>query len=191
MNGQIAHSPSAKRASPSGMPAYVLIRLTPGANHDRTTECVCNGPEAVRPCGQAAEAGSRRRRGPALADARVLIPHPGPHGRRHDARLPGLPRAAQRRPRPEQGRHPLRGQRDHGHRPRAGHLDDLEMRRGGYPAGRRQGRHHRRSLDALGAREGTPVPRLGGRDVEEHRPAQRRARAGRRHHAPDDGLDDG
>ena len=43
----------------------------------------------------------------------------------------------------------------------------------------------------LGAREGTPVPRLGGCDVEEHRPAQRRARAGCRHHAPDDGLDDG
>ena len=40
--------------------------------------------------------------------------------------LQGLPRPAQRRPRPLQGRHPLPPPRNRRHRPRPGHVDDLE-----------------------------------------------------------------
>jgi hypothetical protein len=42
-----------------------------------------------------------------------------------------------------QGRHPLPSIRNCGYCTRAGYVDDLEMRRGGYPAGRRQGRRDR------------------------------------------------
>ena len=49
----------------------------------------------------------------------------------------GLPRPAQRRPRPQQRRHPLPPRRDARYRARPGDVDDLEVRRGRYPAGRR------------------------------------------------------
>ncbi len=67
-----------------------------------------------------------------------------------------LPRPAQRRARPGQGRNPLGGQRDDRHRPRPRHLDDVEVRGGRHPARRRQGRHHRRSLRRC------PSPRRSG-----------------------------
>jgi hypothetical protein len=44
-------------------------------------------------------------------------------------------------PRPGQGRHPLASRRDRRHGARPGRMDDLEDRCGGYPPGRRQGRH--------------------------------------------------
>ena len=40
-------------------------------------------------------------------------------------------------------------------------------------------------------REGTAMPRLGQSDVAQHRPAHGCARARRRHHPADDGVDDG
>ena len=102
-----------------------------------------------------------------------------------------LPRAAQRCPRPQQGRHPLPPRRDDRYRARPGDVDDLEMRRGRHPPGRRQGRRDGRPGHPLDQRKRAPVPRLGGPDVAQHRPAPGRSRPGCRHHPADDGLDDG
>ena len=85
-------------------------------------------------------------RSPATRDHR---PHSGAAGRRPPGGLHRLSRAAFDRARPGQGRHPLRARRDAGRSPRAGLLDDVEVRRGEHPLRRRQGRRHLRSQSSL------------------------------------------
>ena len=58
--------------------------------------------------------------------------------------LQGFPCPVQRRTWPDEGWYSLPPGRDHRHRPRPRGLDDLEDRRRGHPARRRQGRHHLR-----------------------------------------------
>ena len=106
----------------------------------------------------------------ALPQARADRQLPGAHGRRHDARLHRLPRAAQRRARPRQGRHPLQPHGQPGRSARARDVDDLEVRRGQPALRRRQGRRHRRPARALGRRAGAPDPPLRLRDQHHHRP---------------------
>ena len=115
-----------------------------------------------------------------MAAARVQLRDPRPHGRRAGQDLPRLPRAAQRRPRPLEGRHPLPPAGDPRHRPRPRHLDDLEVRGRGHPARRRQGRRHLRPPPPEPARAGADLPRLGAPARQERRPRGRRPRP-RRH----------
>ena len=90
-----------------------------------------------------------------------------------------------------QGRHPLRARRDARRSPRAGLLDDLEMRRGQHSLRRRQGRRHLRSEHPLRHRTGEAHPPLHRRDHRFHRTRTRRPRARRQHQRKDHGLDHG
>ena len=76
-------------------------------------------------------------------------------------RVPGLPRPAQRGPRSGQGRPAIPPGDGPRRRPRAGDVDDLEMRSGGRPVRRGEGRRHLRSLDdePEGARGADPAVR--------------------------------
>ena len=105
-------------------------------------------PAAVRPRGRSPRPRSGHAPRPARATARVHRPLPGPHGRRLGQGLHRLPRPAQPRPRPGQGRHPLPPGRlaRRGQGPRD--VDDLEVRGRRHPVRRRQGRRHRRSQEA-------------------------------------------
>ena len=127
----------------------------------------------------------------AVADPRTPVRHPGPDGRRQGEGVPRLPRAAQRRPRPEQGRHPLPPARDARHRARAGDVDDVEVRRGGHPAGRRQGRRHLRPAPPEHARAGRHLPRLDAPDGQERRLPAGRAGARRDDQPAAHAVDDG
>ena len=124
-----------------------------------------------------------------LAAARVQLRDPRPHGRRAGQGLPRLPRAAQRRARPLEGRHPLPPAGDARHRPRPRHLDDLEVRGRGHPARRRQGRRHLRPPPPLAARAGADLPRLGAPARPERRARRRRARPRRHDLRPAHALD--
>ena len=103
--------------------------------------------------------------------------------------LPRLPRAAQRRPGPVQGRHPLPPPGDARHGPRPGHVDDLEVRRGRHPARRRQGRRDLRSAQPQRARAGADLPRLGAPDGAQRRPGHRRPGSRRDDQRPAHALD--
>ena len=120
------------------------------------------------------------------------FPHPGPHGRWLHPRFPGLPRPAQRRPRPEQGRYPLSPGNETMDTVRAlATWMTWKCAVADIPLGGGKGGIIVDPVHAFQQRKGTPVPRMGRRDVAEHRPAPGRARPGCRHHAADDGLDDG
>src|ERR1019366_7093076 len=71
---------------------------------------------------------------PALPAARISICHPGAHGRRDGEDFPRFPRTAQRCTRTGQGRHPVPPAGDDRYGTRALHVDEVEMRRGGYSA---------------------------------------------------------
>ena len=105
--------------------------------------------------------------------------------------VPGLPRPAQRGPRSGQGRPAIPPGDGPRRRPRAGDVDDLEMRPGGRPVRRREGRRHLRSLDdePEGARGADPAVRDRAR--RHHRAGFGYPGARRRDQRPDDGLDHG
>ena len=63
----------------------------------------------------------------------------GADGQRRDRSLHRVPRAAQHRARPGEGRHPIPPRRDARRGDRAGGVDDLEVRRREHPVRRRQG----------------------------------------------------
>ena len=70
---------------------------------------------------------------------------PDPDGRRVDRGLPGLPRDAQHRARPVEGRHPLPPGRHARRGQGAGDVDDVEVRADGHPVRRREGRRRLQS----------------------------------------------
>ena len=100
--------------------------------------------DPVRRGGRPPRARARRPRGAARAPARVHRQLPGEARRRLGRGLPGLPRPAQRGPRSGQGRPALPPGDRPRRRPRAGDVDDLEVRPGRRPVRRREGRRHLR-----------------------------------------------
>ncbi len=121
-----------------------------------------------------------------------LHPPPGEGRRldRGDRRLAGRaqpPQAA------HQGRHPLQPRGERGRGDGLGRPHDLQVRRGGRPLRRRQGRHQDRQPEVQQERAGADHPPLHLRAGEEelHRPRHRRAGPGLRHRRPGDGLDRG
>ena len=90
---------------------------------------------------------------------------------------------------PSQGRHPLPPAGDDRHRPRARHVDDLEVRGRRHPARRRQGRRHLRPPPPQPARAGADLPRLGAPARPQRRPGAGRARARRHDHRPAHAVD--
>ena len=138
---------------------------------------------------------ARLRRGPA-PDARRPPPrdgrlHPPAPRRRLHRGAPRLPRAAQLLPRPGQGRRALQPGRGPGRGPRAGHVDDLEVRPAGRALRRRQGRGDHRPAPVLEGRARARHPPLHLRDPADHRPRGGHPRPGRGHGRADHGLDDG
>ena len=125
--------------------------------------------------------------GPAPADRRL----PGEDGRRIDPDVRGVPRPAQPRAGAGQGRDPVPPGGDPERGQGAGHVDDLEVRRGGHPLRRGQGRRGRRSQEAEHGRAGAAHPPLRRRDLRAHRAGPRHPRPRRQHHPPGDGLDHG
>ena len=121
------------------------------------------------------------------------LPHelPTPAGRRDDRGHRRLARGTQPPPLADQGRHPLRDERQR----RRGHgavgADDLQVRPGRRSLRRRQGRHSDRPLQVLPGRTGAADAPLHGRTAAQvlHRPGQGRAGAGLRHRRAGDGLD--
>ena len=129
--------------------------------------------------------------GPALSHPRNHRAHSGADGQRPSRSLHRLPRAALHRPRPGQGRHPLRARRHARRSARPGQLDDLEVRRGQHSLRRRQGRRHLRSPQDVAGRTGAHDPPLHRRTDRIHRPGKRRSRARHEHQRADHGLDHG
>ena len=103
----------------------------------------------------------------------------------------GLPRPAQHRARPRQGRHPLPPQGHPGRGQGAGLLDDLEVRDREHPLRRRQGRRGLRSQEDVPRRAGAHDAPLRVRDLDHHRARPRHPRSRRLHRRPDHGLDHG
>ena len=115
--------------------------------------------------------------------------HSGAHGRREHEGVPRLPRPAQRRPRPVQGRDPVPPAGDDRHRARPVDVDDVEVLGRGHPAGRGEGRRHLRSAQPERARAGADLPGLDPADLAERRPQRGRAGARRDDDAPAHALD--
>ena len=105
--------------------------------------------------------------------------------------VPRLPRPAQRRPRPGQGRNPLPSPGDRRHGARPGHVDDLEMLGRGHPPGRRQGRGGVRSPQPEPAGAGADLPRLDPPAGPRYGSGPRRAGAGRDDQRPAHAVDAG
>ena len=114
---------------------------------------------------------------------------PGDDGRRLRDRLRGLPRHAQHRPRPVEGRHPL----PPGRHPRRGQgardVDDVEVRADGPSVRRREGRRRLRPEAALAAGARGHDPPLHERDHQRDRAGEGHPGPGRRHRRERDGLD--
>ena len=127
--------------------------------------CAGRGDRAVRGCRRPPRTRRRRARDPALPVARADRPLPGPPRRRHGPGVLRVPGPAQRRPRSGQGRPPLPPGDRPRRRPRAGHVDDLEVRPRGRPVRRREGRRHLRSAG--------PEPEGAGGDHPALRPRTR------------------
>ena len=82
------------------------------------------------------------------------------------AGLHRLPRPAQPRPRPRQGRHPLPPGRDPGRGQGPRDVDDLEVRRRRHPVRWRQGRRRRRPQEALDAASSRRLTRRYATEIE-------------------------
>ena len=111
-----------------------------------------------------------------------------------DGRVRGLhrlPGPAQRGPRAGQGRAPLPPLDRPRRGPRAGDVDDLEVRPRERALRRREGRRHLRSARDEPARDRGAHPPLRHRARGAHRARLGHPGAGRRHQRPDDGLDHG
>ena len=132
---------------------------------------------------------AERLRYPERADDRQ---HPRADGRRPPCRLPRVPRPALERPRPDEGRHPLRPGGHARRVRRARDVDDLEVRAAAPSVRRREGRGSLRSARALSPGE---IERLTRRFTlgapADHRPAGGHPGAGHGDERADDGVDDG
>ena len=139
----------------------------------------------------AAEPGSRPVQGaaePGEADHRLGA---DPAGQRRGGGVHRLPGALQHAPRPGQGRHPLRPERDARRSEGAGGVDDVEVRRGQHSVRRRQGRRDLRPAAHLQRRARAHHPPLHLRDHRDPGTRLRRAGAGREHQRAGDGVDHG
>ena len=110
-------------------------------------------------------------------------------GRRQDPGLPGLPRHAQRRPRPLEGRHPLPPRRHARRSQGARDVDDVEVRAVRNPVRRRQGRRRLQSEDDVRGRAAAHDAPLHLGDHQRDRAGEGHSRAGRRHGRARDGVD--
>ena len=146
---------------------------------------------AVRLRGAEAEPRSRPLQGPPLAREADHRERSHRARQRRGGGLHRLPGALQHLPRPCQGRHPLRHQRDPGRGQGAGRLDDLEVRGGQHPLRRVQGRGRLRSLPPLQRGAGADHPALHLRHHRYAGPRLRRAGARRQHQRAGHGLDHG
>ncbi|CAA9484476.1 MAG: NAD-specific glutamate dehydrogenase; NADP-specific glutamate dehydrogenase, partial [uncultured Solirubrobacteraceae bacterium] len=150
-----------------------------------------HGQPLVRPGRRPARHGRGHAGGAALLLPGGAGPDPDPPARRAHARVLRLPRPAQRRARPLQGRHPLPS----GGRPRrgacAGLADDLEDGDRRHPVRGRQGRHQRprRPARRVGAADRHAL--VHRQDREGPGPDARHTGARRQHQRPRDGVDDG
>ena len=104
-------------------------------------------------------------------------------------RLQGLPRHAQHRARPVEGRHPLPPGRHARRGQGARDVDDVEVRADGHPVRRRQGRRRRRPEAAVARRARAHDAPLHERDHQRDRPGEGHPGAGRRHRRRGDGVD--
>ena len=116
---------------------------------------------------------------------------PGAARRRRVPHLPRLARHAQLAPAAGQGRHPLRHLRRPGRGGGAGRAHDLQVRPGGRPVRRLEGRRAARTGSVLRARAGGDHAPLRPRADLTRLPEPRRQRAGARHghQRARDGLD--
>ena len=159
----------------------------PSARRSRTTRSSSTGSESP-PSGSSCPTTCR---GAALLLPRGPGPGPGQARRRQDARLLRLPRAAQRRARPLQGRHPLPPRGGPRRGARARRADDLEDGHREHPLRRREGRRERRPEQAREPRAPGGRALVHGQDREGARTHARHPGARRRHERPGDGLADG
>ena len=146
---------------------------------------------AVRPGRPTRGHPPRHRRAAAVPRAGVHRQLPRPARLRPARRLPGLPRPALERARPDEGRHSLRLRGQPRRMRRARGLDDLEVRAAAPPLRRRQGgRALQPARDVAGrARAADPPLHVGA--AADHRPAGGHPRAGHGDERADDGVDDG
>ena len=147
---------------------------------EKCVQSVRDGAVAVRQVRGHPRARRRHARSPAVAAARVPLRHSGAHGRRRREGVPRVPRPAQRRPRPVQGRDPVSPAGDDRHGAGPGDVDDVEVLGRGHPAGRGEGRRHLRPAQPERARAGADLPGLGAAGLAERR--RGRGRAGPRRH---------
>ena len=194
--------------SPPTQPGWVDFGARAGGEcaRDRRYERSGRGPSGSA-CGQRRDelesgrhalfrpgSGAHRARPRDARDPPQLVPRAdragaGPDGRRAARGLHGLPRPAQRRARPVQGRDPLPPGRGHRRGAGARGADDVEDGADGRSLRRREGRRP--------VRRGCDEPeRAPAADASVHEHDQLRARrqprhpgAGREHRRPDDGLD--
>ena len=135
-------------------------------------------------------AGRRARRAAHLL-SRDGRPDSGALRGRQDPCLQGLPRAAQRRARPLQGRPALPPGRRPRRGPRAGDADDLEDRDRRHPVRRRQGRRQLPQRPAQFRGAAVDHALADGQDRQGAGPEPRHHGARRRHERPGDGVADG
>ena len=114
---------------------------------------------------------------------------PGDDGRRRGDRLRGLPRDAQHRAWPLEGRDPLPPGRHARRSQGARDVDDLEVRADGPPVRGRKGWRHLRSEAALAAGARGHDPSLHERDHQRDRPGEGHPGPRRRYGRERDGLD--
>ena len=114
---------------------------------------------------------------------------PGDDGRRRRDRLRGLPRDAQHRPWPVQGRDSLPPGRHARRGQGARDVDDVEVRADGPPVRRRQGRRDLRSEAALAAGARRDDPSLHERDHQRDRAGEGHPGPRRGHRRERDGVD--
>ena len=119
----------------------------------------------------------------------VVVSVPVRHGRRHGQRLRGLPRDAQHRARPVEGRYPLPPGRHARRGEGALDVDDVEVRADEHPVRRREGRHRLRPEEAFGDRAPEDDPPLHVGDHQRDRAGEGHPGARRRHGRARDGLD--
>ena len=142
-----------------------------------------------RPCPR--QGRPRRRRAPAPSGAVDHRRCPMQARRRHARRLPGLPRPAFERARPDEGRHPLRPRGQPRRVRGARRLDDVEVRAAAAaPTAARREACAATRVRCPGRDRARDAPLHVG-TAAVHRPAGGHPRAGHGDERADDGLDDG